>query len=80
MSSKNNTDIKAANGVTIKKWGTKGDVTIPGPRISVGEQLTQVLEEVRALRTLLERVLEDASTEEYSSDGGDGDDEAEELA
>lgn len=61
-----------------KKAWSKGDVTIPGPRISVGEQLTQVLAELAALRADLAKVMEEGDTEEYSS-GSDAEEEEEEA-
>lgn len=51
-----------------KTWPSRGDVTIPGPRISVGEQLTQVLAAVQDMRAVLDKFLEEADTEEYSQE------------
>lgn len=50
---------------------------MPGPRISVGEQLTQVLEECRAIRAMLDQLIEDADTEPLSSEEECSDEEEE---
>lgn len=52
----------------------KGNVTVPGPRIDVGEQLLVILKELRDLRATVEELMEDGDTEEYDDASQDAED------
>lgn len=58
-----NTTGSSASVSTPKKTCTKGDVTVAGPRVSVYEQLVAIHEDLKQLRGLIDKVLEEDATE-----------------